>query len=148
MKITQIHMSCSFRDTAGNPASNHNFTPVIITAARDRGKRRPTPCSKQIKTGLAFQRVVLYAVLNPGGGGGGVAALPITMRTILPTVQKQQTSAGSWTSLVRQYTIVNAAQNSVNGKTLPSTEPPLGEFTRPEPPDSVSAPGNPNCQKC
>ena len=95
----------------------------------------------------AFQRVVLYAALNPGGGGGGVAALPITMRTILPTVQKQQTSAGSWTSLVRQYTIVNAAQNSVNGKTLPSTEPPLGEFTRPEPPDSVSATGDPNCAK-
>ena len=91
----------------------------------------------------AFQRVSLYAV-----GGGKVATLPLTMRTILPTVQKQQTSAGAWTSLVRQYTVVNAAQNSVNGKTLPSTEPPLGEFTRPEPPDSVSAEGNPNCQKC
>ena len=95
----------------------------------------------------AFQRVVLYAALNPGGGGGGVAALPITMRTILPTVQKQQTSAGSWTSLVRQYTVVNAAQNSLNGKTLPATEPPLGEFTRPEPPDVVSATGDPNCVK-
>jgi hypothetical protein len=69
------------------------------------------------------------------------------MRTILPTVQKQQTSAGSWTSLVRQYTVVNAAQNSLNGKTLPSTEPPLGEFTRPEPPDVVSATGDPNCVK-
>jgi len=96
----------------------------------------------------AFQRVVLYATLNPGGGGGGVAALPLSMRTILPTVQKQQTSAGAWTSLVRQYTVVNAAQNSVNGRTLPATEAPLGEFTRPEPPDSVSAPGDPNCVKC
>jgi hypothetical protein len=96
----------------------------------------------------AYQRVVLYAALNPGGGGGGVAALPISMRTILPTVQKQQTSAGSWTSLVRQYTTVNAAQNSVNGRALPSTNPPLGEFTRPYPPDSVSAPGDPNCRKC
>lgn len=95
----------------------------------------------------AFQRVVLYAALNPGGGGGGVAATSLTMRTLLPTVQKQQTSAGAWTSLVRQYTVVNAAQNSVNGRTLPSTEPPLGEFTRPEPPDSVSAPGDPNCVK-
>jgi hypothetical protein len=94
----------------------------------------------------AFQRVVLYAALSPGGGGGGVAALPISMRTILPTVQKQQTSAGSWTSLVRQYTTVNAAQNSVNGRALPSTNPPLGEFTRPYPPDSVSAPGS--CRKC
>ena len=91
----------------------------------------------------AFQRVSLYAA-----GGGKVASLSLGMRTILPTVQKQQTSAGAWTSLVRQYTVVNAAQNSVNGRTLPSTEPPLGEFTRPEPPDSVSAEGNPNCRKC
>jgi hypothetical protein len=96
----------------------------------------------------AFQRVILYAALNPGGGGGGVAALPITMRTILPTVQKQQTSAGAWTSLVRQYTVVNAAENSINGRALPATEPPLGEFTRPYPPDEVSAPGDPNCRKC
>jgi hypothetical protein len=95
----------------------------------------------------ASQRVVLYATLSPGGGGGGVSALPLSMRTILPTVQKQQTSAGAWTSLLRQYTVVNAAQNSVNGKTLPSTEPPLGEFTRPQPPDSVSATGDPNCVK-
>jgi len=91
----------------------------------------------------SFQRVNLYAVQ-----GSNIASLPLSMRTILPTVQKQQTSAGAWTSLVRQYTVVNAAQNSVNGRTLPSTEPPLGEFTRPYPPDSVSAPGDPNCQKC
>jgi hypothetical protein len=93
----------------------------------------------------AFQRVVLYAALSPGGGGGGVAALPLSMRTILPTVQKQQTSAGAWTSLVRQYTVVNAAENSINGRTLPATEPPLGEFTRPYPPDEVSVLPCPKC---
>ena len=92
----------------------------------------------------AFQRVILYAALNPNGGGG-VAALPITMRTILPTVQKQQTSAGAWTSYTRQYTVVNAAENSINGRTLPSTYPPLGEFTRPYPPDEVSVEP---CLKC
>lgn len=95
----------------------------------------------------AYQNVILYAALNPGSGGGGVASLPISMRTVLPTVQKQQTSAGAWTSYVRQYTVVNAAQNSVNGRALPATEPPLGEFTRPEPPDSVSAESDPNCVK-
>jgi hypothetical protein len=78
----------------------------------------------------------------------GITQVIISINTILPRVIRQQTSAGSWTSLVRQYTVVNAAQNSVNGRTLPSTEPPLGEFTRPEPPDSVSAEGNPNCRKC
>jgi hypothetical protein len=94
----------------------------------------------------AFQDFILYAAVNPNAGGG-VAALSLSMRTILPTVEKQQTSAGAFTSLVRQYTIVNAAQNSVNGRALPATEPPLGEFTRPHPPDSVSAPGDPNCAK-
>ena len=47
--------------------------------------------------------------------------------------------------MVRQYTIVNAAQNSLNGKTLPATEPPLGEFMRPEPPDAVNVLPCPKC---
>jgi hypothetical protein len=77
----------------------------------------------------------------------GATFLTINTNTIIPRVIRQQTGAGAWTSLVRQYTVVNAAQNSVNGHVLPSTEATLGEFTRPEPPDSVSATGNPNCAK-
>jgi hypothetical protein len=77
----------------------------------------------------------------------GITALTISTNTIIPRVIRQQTSAGAWTSLVRQYTVVNAAQNSVNGHVLAATEAALGEFTRPEPPDSVSATGNPNCAK-
>lgn len=77
----------------------------------------------------------------------GVSIVVLDFRVILPIVERQQTSAGAWTSLIRQYTIVNAAQNSVNGKVLPSNESILGEFTRPEPPDSVSASGDPNCVK-
>lgn len=77
----------------------------------------------------------------------GVTSIVIETTTIIPQVIRQQTSAGAWTSLVRQYTVVNAAQNSVNGRALPATEPPLGEFMRPEPPDSVSAAGDPNCVK-
>ena len=76
----------------------------------------------------------------------GVTLLTLGIRVIIPTVTRQQTSAGAWTSLIRQYTIVNAAQNSVNGKTLPATEPPLGEFMRPYPPDSVHE--DPICKKC
>jgi hypothetical protein len=75
----------------------------------------------------------------------GVTAIAIGTRTIVPVVQKQQTSAGAWTSLLRQYTVVNAAQNSVNGKVLPATEPPLGEFMRPEPPDVVNVLPCPKC---
>jgi hypothetical protein len=48
--------------------------------------------------------------------------------------------------MLRQYTVVNAAQNSLNGKTLPATESILGEFTRPEPSDSVKE--DPACKKC
>lgn len=77
----------------------------------------------------------------------GVTAVSVRITTIIATVVRQQSGAGAWTSLVRQYTVVNAAQNSVNGRTLPATEPPLGEFMRPDPPDSVSAAGDPNCAK-
>ena len=93
----------------------------------------------------AFQRVVLFASVPRSLLERYLAVQQISMRTILPTVQRQQTSAGAWTSLVRQYTVVNAAQNSLNGRALPSTEPPLGEFTRPEPPDVSNAS---NCVKC
>jgi hypothetical protein len=75
----------------------------------------------------------------------GATFLTINTNTIIPRVIRQQTGAGAWTSLVRQYTVVNAAQNSVNGHVLPATEATLGEFTRPEPPDSVTAS---NCPKC
>lgn len=78
----------------------------------------------------------------------GVTQLDISITTLLPRVIRQQTSAGAWTSLVRQYTVVNGAQNSVNNRTVPATYPPLGEFTRPYPPDSVDASGNPNCEIC
>ena len=78
----------------------------------------------------------------------GVTRIVVSINTILPRVIRQQTSAGAWTSLVRQYTVVNGAENSVNNRTVPATYPPLGEFTRPYPPDSVDASGNPNCEIC
>lgn len=92
---------------------------------------------------LGNYSLTIYAKDN-----NGISILDFEIRVIIATVERQQTSAGAWTSLVRQYTVVNAAQNSVNGRTLPATEPPLGEFMRPPPPDSVSAPGDPNCEKC
>lgn len=93
---------------------------------------------------LGLKYFTLYALDT---GTGGVTAITFQTNTVLPTVIRQQTSAGAWTSLVRQYTLVNAAQNSVNGRVVPANEAILGEFTRPEPPDSVSAPGDPNCAK-
>jgi hypothetical protein len=75
----------------------------------------------------------------------GVTLFTLETRVIIPSIERQQTSAGAWTSLIRQYTVVNAAQNSLNGKTLPATEPPLGEFMRPHPPDIVN---EVVCKKC
>lgn len=75
----------------------------------------------------------------------GVTLLTLQFRVIIPSIERQQTSAGAWTSLIRQYTIVNAAQNSSNGKALPATEAPLGEFMRPPPPDSVNVLPCPKC---
>lgn len=89
-----------------------------------------------------------FTIYAQDTGTGGVTPITFNTNTILPVVVRQQTGAGAWTSLLRQYTVVNAAQNSVNGRALPAGEAALGEFTRPEPPDSVSAEGDPNCRKC
>jgi hypothetical protein len=67
-----------------------------------------------------------------------ILPLVLSMRTILPTVQKQQSGAGAWTYLLRQYTEVNAATTSRDNKALPAGEYKLGQFTRPEPPNVIT----------
>jgi hypothetical protein len=88
----------------------------------------------------AFKRVLLYA-----NDGTSTLRLQLGMRTILPTVTKQQTSAGAWTSLVRQYTTVNAAQNARDQRVFAAVDRTLGEFTAPYPPDVVTQVSS-NCQ--
>ena len=90
----------------------------------------------------APQIVRLYAVTS---SNYYVNPLVMTMRVILPTVQKQQTSAGAWTSLVRQYTEVNAATTARDNKATPAIEYRLGEFTSPDPPSVVTASSNCLC---
>lgn len=77
----------------------------------------------------------------------GITLKTITFTTIQAFVVKKQSSAGAWTALVRQFATVGGAQNSVNGRVVPAQQAALGEFTRDEPPDSVNAPGDPNCAK-
>lgn len=74
-----------------------------------------------------------------------VTDLTLTMRTVLPTVYKQQTSAGAWTSLVRQYTEVNAATTARDSRATPAIDYRLGEFTSPEPPSVITASSNCLC---
>lgn len=92
-----------------------------------------------VKYSDAFQRVLLYA-----NDGQSTIRRELGIRTILPTVQKQQTSAGAWTSLVRQYTTVNAAQNARDNRVFADVDRTLGEFTAPYPPDVVT-PSNCPC---
>jgi hypothetical protein len=74
-----------------------------------------------------------------------VLPLVLSMRTILPTVQKQQSGAGAWTYLLRQYTEVNAAVTSRDNKATPAIDYKLGEFLRPEPPSVVTESSNCLC---
>jgi hypothetical protein len=127
--------------------------PIAVTATGD-GQVYFFVVSSELPTGITFDpatgvfsgvsvdtgtRVVnLYAKDDTG-----IRVTGVVFNTVKAAVTRQQTSAGAWTSLVRQYTVVNSAQNSVNGRVLP--EPPLGEFMRDEPPNSVTTS---NCPKC
>ena len=66
-------------------------------------------------------------------------SIRLTFTTVVPGVVRKQTSAGAYTSLVRQYTNVNAAQNSRDNRVFPTAETSLGEFMSPQAPDVVTA---------
>lgn len=88
----------------------------------------------------AFQRTVFFARQN-----ADTLALPILTRTVLPTITKQQTSASGHTSVVRQYTEVNAARNAENNVVYPAESRGIGEFTRPTPPNEITQTVDPKC---
>lgn len=75
----------------------------------------------------------------------GVTKFILTFETFLPTIQKVQTSASAFTSLLRQYTIVNAAQNARDNRVFPDVDRLLGEFTAPYPPDVTTQTVDPRC---
>lgn len=77
-------------------------------------------------------------------GAGGITSFPVTMIVDVPRIVKKQTSAGAYTSLVRQYTEVNAAQTARDSRALPSQTDGIGEFASPYPP-SVVTPSNCPC---
>jgi len=75
----------------------------------------------------------------------GVTRLVLETTTIIPRIIKNQTSAGAYTSLIRQYTEVNAADNARNNRTLPTQNKNLGEFQSPYKSDVISAEVCPKC---
>jgi hypothetical protein len=74
----------------------------------------------------------------------GITAFTVTLLVEVPRIIKQQSGAGAYTSLVRQYTEVNAAQNARDTRALPAESRTLGEFASPYPP-SVVSPSNCPC---
>jgi hypothetical protein len=74
----------------------------------------------------------------------GLSAFTVTIIVEVPRIIKQQSGAGGYTSLLRQYTEVNAAQNARDSHVLPNESRTLGEFASPYPP-SVITPSNCPC---
>jgi hypothetical protein len=76
----------------------------------------------------------------------GVSKVTLTFTTVLPFVVRDGvTPASAYTSLLRQYTVVNAARNAENRSVYPAESRTIGEFTRPYPPDEISATVDPKC---
>jgi hypothetical protein len=77
--------------------------------------------------------VTFYAQDN-----NGITKLVLNFTTVVPRVIRKQDGAGAYTSLLRQYTEVLAAQNARDNRVLPNQERALGEFMSPEAPDVVT----------
>ena len=86
-----------------------------------------------------YSNVVLFGTIPAEGLEGYIVAKSVGMETLVPRIIRQQDGASSYTSLVRQYVQVNAAQNARDNKVYPAAEKALGEFASPEAPDVVSA---------
>lgn len=68
----------------------------------------------------------------------GVTPLTLAITTLIPRIVKHQSGAGAYTSLIRQYTQVNAAQNARDNKVYPAQDRAAGEFQAPTAPDVIT----------
>lgn len=71
--------------------------------------------------------------------------LVLTVSSHVPRIVKQQTGAGAYTSLVRQYTEASGAQNARDSRVYPNQERALGEFMLPDAPDVTTQTVDPSC---
>lgn len=91
-------------------------------------------------TQLGTTTVIVYA-----RDDRGTTTLTLTFTVLVPRILKKQDGAGAYTSLLRQYTEVNAAQNSVNNLVYPNQEQKLGVFMAPDAPSVTKDVVPPNC---
>lgn len=64
-----------------------------------------------------------------------VSIFEIKFSVFQPFVARNQFSAGGYTAVVRETTLINAAQNAINNQVVPSTETTLGGLMAPRGPD-------------
>ena len=88
---------------------------------------------------LGTQTFTVYAKSDTG-----ITAFVVTVIVEVPRIIRQQSGAGAYTSLVRQYTTVNAAQNARDTRAFPTQVRGIGEFASPYPPDVIT-PSNCPC---
>jgi len=74
----------------------------------------------------------------------GVTSFLVTVIVNVPRIIRQQSGAGAYTSLLRQYTEVNAAQKARDTRAFPTQVSGIGEFASPYPPDVIT-PSNCPC---
>ena len=92
-----------------------------------------------VQTGTYSVRVV---ATDPFGQG---SILVLQFTVVIPRIIRKQDGAAAYTSLLRQYTEVLAAQSARDNRALPSEMKTLGEFMSPVPPSVVTAS---NCDAC
>jgi hypothetical protein len=74
----------------------------------------------------------------------GTSQIVIGFNTVIPRIIRKQDGAAAYTSLLRQYTEVVAAQSARDNRALPTEMRTLGEFMSPVPPPVVT-PSNCPC---
>jgi hypothetical protein len=74
----------------------------------------------------------------------GTSQIVIGFNTVIPRIIRKQDGAAAYTSLLRQYTEVVAAQRARDNRALPTEMRTLGEFMSPVPPPVVT-PSNCPC---
>lgn len=78
----------------------------------------------------------------------GITIENLSFTTILPRVIRKQDGAAAYTSLLKQYTEVLAAQSGRDQRMLPNQEVRLGEFMSPVPPTVITQTFTTDCAKC
>lgn len=113
----------------------------------------------ELPPGLSFNpltRQITGKPIQPGSfstrvyakNNNGVTLTVLSFTVNIPRIVRKQDGAGAYTSLLKQYTEVLAAQSARDNKALPTQETRLGEFMSPVPAKVTTQTFNTNCAKC